>query len=100
MTTTFDVNRVREDFPILSRKVYGKPLISYTVRQAIKSKVFREVVVSTDSKKIQAKTGNYNPVELEKEVAERWGKDKNVSDRHDQIRKEICLAYRLLSTVQ
>ena len=30
----------------------------------------------TDSKKIQAKTGNYNPVELEKEVAERWGKDK------------------------
>ena len=30
----------------------------------------------TDSKKIQAKTGNYNPVELEKEVAERWEKDK------------------------
>ena len=30
----------------------------------------------TDSKKIQAKTGNYNPVELEKEVAERWGKNK------------------------
>ncbi len=33
--------------------IYGKPLISYTVRQAIKSKVFKEVVVSTDSKKIQ-----------------------------------------------
>mgnify|MGYP001026354364 FL=1 len=31
---------------------------------------------------------------------ERWGKDKNVSDRHDQIRKEICLAYRLLRTLQ
>ena len=31
---------------------------------------------------------------------ERWGKDKNLSDRHDQIRKEICLAYRLLKTLQ
>ena len=31
---------------------------------------------------------------------EGWGKDKNVSDRHDQIRKEICLAYRLLRTLQ
>jgi len=31
---------------------------------------------------------------------ERWGKYKNVSDRHDQIRKEIGLAYRLLRTLQ
>ena len=31
---------------------------------------------------------------------ERWGKDKNVSDRHDQIRKEFGLAYRLLRTLQ
>ena len=30
----------------------------------------------TDSGKNQAKTGNYNPVELEKEVAERWKKEK------------------------
>ena len=30
----------------------------------------------TDSKRDQAKTGNYNPVELEKEVADRWKKDK------------------------
>ena len=35
------------------KPIYGKPLISYTVRQALKSKVFKEVVVSTDSKKIQ-----------------------------------------------
>ena len=35
------------------RKIYGKPLIAYSVRQALKSKVFDEVVVSTDSKKIQ-----------------------------------------------
>ena len=31
---------------------------------------------------------------------ERWGKDKNVSDRHDHIRKEIGLAYRLLRNLQ
>ena len=30
----------------------------------------------TDSKQNQQKTGNYNPVDLEKEVAERWKKDK------------------------
>ena len=29
----------------------------------------------------------------------RWGKDKNVSDRHDQIRKEICQADRLFRTL-
>ena len=30
-----------------------KPLIYYTINQAVKSKIFDEVVVSTDSKKIQ-----------------------------------------------
>ena len=24
---TFDVNKIREEFPILQRKVYGKPLV-------------------------------------------------------------------------
>tara|TARA_A100001011_G_scaffold395860_3_gene492060 strand:- start:1262 stop:1975 length:714 start_codon:yes stop_codon:yes gene_type:complete len=41
------------------KKIYGKPLISYTVRQALKSKVFKEVVVSTDSKKIQKVAKKY-----------------------------------------
>jgi CMP-N,N'-diacetyllegionaminic acid synthase len=35
------------------KKINGKPLIAYTIRKAIKSKVFDEVIVSTDSKKIQ-----------------------------------------------
>ncbi len=26
-TEMFDVNEIRKDFPILSRKVYGKPLV-------------------------------------------------------------------------
>ena len=33
--------------------INGKPLISYTIRQAIKSKLFDKIIVSTDSKKIQ-----------------------------------------------
>ena len=33
--------------------IYGKPLIAYTVRQAIKSKIFTEVVVSTDQRKFK-----------------------------------------------
>jgi len=41
------------------RKINNKPLISYTVRQAIKSNFFDEVVVSTDSKKIQSVAKNY-----------------------------------------
>ncbi len=33
------------------KKINGRPLISYTIRQALKSKMFDEVVISTDSKK-------------------------------------------------
>jgi len=35
------------------KKIFNKPLISYTIRQAIKSKTFDNIVLSTDSKKIQ-----------------------------------------------
>ena len=35
------------------KKIFNKPLISYTIKQAIKSKTFDEIVLSTDSKKIQ-----------------------------------------------
>ena len=41
------------------RKINNKPLISYTIRQAIKSKIFSEIIVSTDSKKIQNISKNY-----------------------------------------
>ncbi len=41
------------------RKINNKPLISYTVRQAVKSKIFDEIIVSTDSKKIQRVAKNY-----------------------------------------
>ncbi len=34
-------------------KVNGKPLIFYSIKQALKSKMFNEIVVSTDSAKIQ-----------------------------------------------
>jgi len=35
------------------KNIYGKPLIYWTIKEAIKSKCFKEVFVSTDSKKIQ-----------------------------------------------
>ena len=35
------------------KKVFNKPLISYTIRQAIKSKTFDNIVLSTRLKKIQ-----------------------------------------------
>ena len=35
------------------KKIMNKPLINYTIQQAINSKVFKEVVVSTDSKKFK-----------------------------------------------
>lgn len=34
-------------------KVRGKPLIAHTIKQALKSKIFQEVIVSTDSSRIQ-----------------------------------------------
>ena len=32
--------------------INGKPLMYYTIKQAIKSRIFDKIVVSTDSKKI------------------------------------------------
>ena len=40
-------------------KINGKPLISFTIQQAIKSKIFSEIIVSTDSKKIQKVARQY-----------------------------------------
>ena len=34
------------------KKIKGKPLIYYTLNQAIKSKLFNNIVISTDSEKI------------------------------------------------
>ena len=40
------------------QKILNMPLIAYSIRQAIKSKIFDRVILSTDSKKIQ-KIGKY-----------------------------------------
>ena len=34
------------------KNLYGKPLISYTIEQAIKSKLFDKILISSDSEKI------------------------------------------------
>tara|TARA_B100000579_G_scaffold414367_1_gene407946 strand:- start:457 stop:1164 length:708 start_codon:yes stop_codon:yes gene_type:complete len=41
------------------KKINGKPLIYYTIKQAQKSKIFDNIVVSTDSKKIQKIASKY-----------------------------------------
>ena len=34
-------------------KIFGKPLIYYSINLALKSKIFDQVIVSTDCKKLQ-----------------------------------------------
>ena len=40
------------------KKILNRPLMAYTIRQAIKAKIFDKIIISTDSKKIQ-KIGKY-----------------------------------------
>ena len=35
------------------KKFYGKPIISYAISKAVKSKCFKKIFVSTDSEKIR-----------------------------------------------
>ena len=35
------------------RKINGKPLLAYTIEQALESKLFEHIVVTTDSREIQ-----------------------------------------------
>ena len=41
------------------KKINGKPLLWYTVNQAIKSKLFNKIVVSTDSNLISNSSNKY-----------------------------------------
>ena len=41
------------------KPINGKPLVYYTIMQAKNSGVFEDIVVSTDSKKIQKITSHY-----------------------------------------
>jgi CMP-N-acetylneuraminic acid synthetase len=42
------------------RLINGKPLMYYTIKQAVKSKLFENIVVSTDSKKILRYAKSYS----------------------------------------
>ena len=57
-------------------KINGKPLIYYTIKQAQKSKMFKRIVVSTDSKKIQNEF-QYLSIAIEKTAGDKeleaWG---------------------------
>tara|TARA_B100001057_G_scaffold492224_2_gene584164 strand:+ start:8885 stop:9589 length:705 start_codon:yes stop_codon:yes gene_type:complete len=70
-------------------KINRKPLISYTVIQALKSKIFKEVVVSTDSLKIQKLAKNYG--------AKSWFlRPKNISESNSS--KLLAIRHALLES--
>lgn len=55
------------------KKLNGKPLISYTIEAALKSQVFKDIVVSTDSekyKKISEQYGAWVPFFRSKDLAQ------------------------------
>lgn len=55
------------------KKLNGKPLISYTIEAALKSQVFKDIVVSTDSekyKKISEQYGAWVPFLRSKDLAQ------------------------------
>ena len=61
------------------KNINGKPLISYSINQALKSNIFNEIVVSTDSKLISKISKNFK--------AESWFlRPKNLSnDKSEKI---------------
>ncbi|WP_455815880.1 acylneuraminate cytidylyltransferase family protein [Clostridium butyricum] len=64
------------------KEINGKPLIAYTIESAIKSNVFKDVLVSTDSKKyleIAVKYGAYVPFLRNEKLA------KDTSSTNDVI---------------
>lgn len=74
----------------------GKPLMSYTIETAIESKIFDEVMVSTDSKEYAniakeygAKVPFMRSGELSNDTASSWDVIRNVIDKYKEIDKEF-----------
>ena len=47
-----NINEIKSQFPIFSKKINGKPLISYSILASLESKV-SETWVSTEDKEIK-----------------------------------------------
>ena len=74
----------------------GKPLISYTIEAAIKSKMFDEVMVSTDSEKYAeiakqygAKVPFMRNSELSNDTASSWDVVRDVLNKYKEAGKEF-----------
>ena len=74
----------------------GKPLIYYTIEAAIKSKMFDEIMVSTDSKKYAeiakqygAKVPFMRNSELSNDTASSWDVVRDVLDKYKEVGKEF-----------
>ena len=74
----------------------GKPLMAYTIEAAIKSKMFDEVMVSTDSEKYAeiakqygAKVPFMRNSKLSNDTASSWDVVRNVLDKYKEAGKEF-----------
>ena len=74
------------------RKLNGKPLMAYTIEQALQSAIFQHVVVSTDSTEIAETAKQYG--------AETWflRPDKLATDMAPKSRSSVMDFWRLKST--
>ena len=92
------------------KKINNLPLIGITIKQAVASKVFDEIVVSTDSKKIQkiakqygAKTWFLRPASLSNDYASKILAIRHAllsSEKYFQTKFDICVDLDITSPLR
>ncbi|NRT73694.1 cytidylyltransferase domain-containing protein [Clostridium beijerinckii] len=85
------------------KKLSGKPLIAYTIEAAIRSKVFEDVIVSTDSevyKKISEEYGAWVPFLRPKELAQDQSSTNDAVEDILLRLKSIGKEYKILIILQ
>lgn len=78
------------------KELNGKPLIAYTIEAAINSKIFDEIMVSTDSEEYSRIAQNYSAKvpflrsdELSTDTASSWGVVKDVLENYQKLGKKF-----------
>ena len=77
----------------------GKPIISYSIITAIKSKLFDKVIVSTDSKKIANISSRYGalvPFMRPKNLSNDYAVDKDVIEHFSNFAKKNGMSINVL----
>ena len=92
------------------RVINKTPLIGITIKQALKSKVFREIVISTDSKKIQkigkeygAKSWFLRPRSLSNDFVSKISAIRHTlieSEKHFKVSFDVCVDLDITSPLR